>query len=48
MYKPFKELLLSIQENNMQEQRIILEQHFQNWKGDLEQVDDVCIIGVRI
>lgn len=48
MYKPFKELLLSIQEKSMQEQRIILEQHFQNWKGDLEQIDDVCIIGVRI
>ncbi|HEY9083271.1 MAG TPA: SpoIIE family protein phosphatase [Vicingaceae bacterium] len=48
MYKPFKELLLSIQQKSMQEQRIILEQHFQNWKGDLEQVDDVCVIGVRI
>ena len=48
MYKPFKELLLSIQEKTMEEQKIMLEQHFENWKEKLEQVDDVCIIGVRI
>ncbi len=48
MYKPFKNLLLSIQDKSMDEQKIILEQHFKEWKGALEQVDDVCIIGVRI
>ncbi|HEY9082123.1 MAG TPA: YfiR/HmsC family protein [Vicingaceae bacterium] len=48
MYKPFKNLLLGIQDKSMNEQKIILEQHFKEWKGDLEQVDDVCIIGMRI
>ena len=48
MYKPFKELLLSIQESNMDEQKEILEKYFESWKGTLEQVDDVCVIGVRI
>jgi serine phosphatase RsbU (regulator of sigma subunit) len=48
MYKPFKELLLSMQEKTMEEQKIVLEQFFENWKGSLEQVDDVCVIGVRI
>ena len=47
MYKPFKELLLSIQNKTMEEQKIVLEQHFENWRGSLEQVDDVCVIGVR-
>lgn len=48
MYKPFKNLLLSIQDKDMDDQREILEQRFNKWKGDLEQVDDVCVIGVRI
>ena len=48
MYKPFKEFLLSVQNKNMQEQKIAVQNHFNEWKGDLEQVDDVCIIGVRI
>ncbi|MCW9021197.1 MAG: tetratricopeptide repeat protein, partial [Flavobacteriales bacterium] len=48
MYKPFKELLLSIYDKPMEEQKEILNQYFQNWKGSLEQVDDVCVIGVRI
>lgn len=48
MYKPFKELLLSIQDKTMDEQKIVLEQFFMDWKGNLEQVDDVCIIGVRV
>ncbi|MDT8413436.1 MAG: tetratricopeptide repeat protein [Vicingaceae bacterium] len=48
MYKPFKQLLLSIQNKTMDEQKEILAQHFENWKGSLEQVDDVCVIGVRM
>ena len=48
MYKPFKELLLKINNKSMAEQKEILEQHFYKWKGNLEQVDDVCVIGVRI
>lgn len=48
MYKPFKNLLLSIQDKTMDEQKVILEQYFEDWKGSLEQVDDVCVIGVRI
>jgi len=48
MYKPFKELLINIYDKLMEEQEDILKNHFQDWKGDLEQVDDVCVIGVRI
>ena len=47
-YKSFKELLLSIQDKSMDEQKQIIEQTFINWKGELEQVDDVCVIGVRM
>jgi hypothetical protein len=32
----------------MEQQKKKLDEVFENWKGDLEQVDDVCVIGVRI
>jgi serine phosphatase RsbU (regulator of sigma subunit) len=46
--KRFKELLLSIQNENMQKQRQLLEQSFDTWRSDVEQIDDVCIVGVRL
>jgi len=32
----------------MTNQKVIIEQAFEEWRGDLEQIDDVCVIGVRI
>jgi len=32
----------------MAEQKQLLEQTFEEWKGNLEQVDDVLIIGIRV
>ncbi len=46
--KAFKELLLGIQSESMEKQRDSINTAFENWKGDLEQVDDVCVIGVRV
>ncbi|MBL4861702.1 MAG: SpoIIE family protein phosphatase [Crocinitomicaceae bacterium] len=46
--KAFKALLLSIQDKSMEEQKKIIDEVFENWKGKLDQVDDVCIIGIRI
>ena len=44
----FKKLLLSIQDKTMDEQKISIQEAFKNWKGSHEQLDDVCIIGVKI
>jgi len=46
--KRFRTLLSSISEMNMEKQRKELELAFTNWKGCQEQIDDVCVIGVRI
>ncbi len=46
--KPFKDLLLSVHKEPIDTQKELLHQHFEKWKGTLEQVDDVCVIGVRI
>jgi len=48
MIKNFKELLLQIVHLPMLEQEKKIAIEFDNWKGKLEQVDDVCVIGVRI
>jgi serine phosphatase RsbU (regulator of sigma subunit) len=48
MSKKFKELLLSIQNLSMREQENCLKDHFENWKKNNEQVDDVLVIGIRI
>jgi serine phosphatase RsbU (regulator of sigma subunit) len=47
-YTQLKEFLLSIAHLTMNEQKEKLALEFANWKGDLEQVDDVAIIGVRV
>ncbi len=48
MSKRFQELLLSIQNNTMSEQKVLLNTVIEQWKGNVEQVDDILVIGVRI
>ncbi|MBN4062098.1 tetratricopeptide repeat protein [Bacteroidales bacterium AH-315-I05] len=47
-HKKLKELLLSIQKKPMNEQKEKLNKTIEEWKGDLEQVDDICIFGIRV
>ena len=44
----FKELLLSVQGMEMEEQQSFLQYALLNWRQEEPQVDDVCIIGLRI
>jgi serine phosphatase RsbU (regulator of sigma subunit) len=46
--KSFKELIISINYLSMLEQRETLYNTHINWRGANDQVDDICIIGVRI
>jgi serine phosphatase RsbU (regulator of sigma subunit) len=47
-YKQLHEVLLNNSHLPMAEQKNIISSTFDNWKGDLEQIDDVCIIGIKI
>lgn len=47
-YSKFKEVIISIQKKSMSEQREILNETIDAWRGEIEQIDDICIIGVRI
>jgi serine phosphatase RsbU (regulator of sigma subunit) len=46
--KAFREILVSIQEMSMEDQKTFLDQKIEEWRGGLEQVDDICVIGVRV
>lgn len=43
-----KNLLISISNETMENQKKKIDEAFENWKGKLEQIDDVCIIGIRV
>jgi len=46
--KAFKQILKEIFHLPMVEQKKVLYDKFEFWRGELEQVDDVCIIGLKI
>ncbi len=48
MSKKFKDLLLEIHEEPMQEQKRILDKSINDWMGTNSQIDDMLVIGVRI
>lgn len=43
----FQNLLKEVQHLSMSEQKEVLSNSFQEWKGDKKQLDDVCVIGVK-
>jgi serine phosphatase RsbU (regulator of sigma subunit) len=46
-YKQLKKVLLNIHTLSMKQQKVVLENTFLNWKKDEEQIDDVCIMGLK-
>ena len=47
-YKNFKQFLLSISKDDLKIQQNKISKEFSEWKRDFEQIDDVCVMGVRI
>ena len=46
-YQAFKKLLVSISEKEMYKQGLQLDREFEQWKGDMDQLDDVVVIGLK-
>jgi len=44
----FKNLLLSCKDKPMKDQEVFMQNSFDEWKGDIEQIDDVILMGLRI
>lgn len=47
-YKQLQEILISVCDKPMNQQKQALNDVIEKWKGDLEQVDDILVIGIRI
>jgi serine phosphatase RsbU (regulator of sigma subunit) len=47
-YKTFRDKLSAISTMTFGQQRKIIDEEFEIWKGDLEQLDDVCVIGIKV
>ncbi len=47
MYRRFRHLLLTIHQLKMKDQKAFLEESIEGWMGNLDQVDDILIIGIK-
>jgi serine phosphatase RsbU (regulator of sigma subunit) len=47
-FRPFRKLIVENNHKPMEEQKSILNKTFEAWKGELEQVDDVLVMGIRL
>ena len=47
-YSRVRNLLLEIHEFGVDNQKQLIKEAFISWKGDAEQVDDVCVMGLRL
>jgi len=46
--KRFKQLLLGIQDKSMEEQKAILNKEIEEWRGCINQIDDIIVLGIRV
>ncbi len=48
MKKKFKNLLLEISSKSMKDQKQLLETELIDWQGDIKQIDDIIIVGIKV
>lgn len=46
--KPFKQFLVEISHHGMEVQKKLIIEKFDNWRGEIEAIDDVCVFGVKV
>ena len=45
--RKFKQLLIDIHQSPLQDQKGILEMEYEQWKQNIEQIDDILVMGIR-
>ena len=48
MVKKFKTFLTRLSALPIDEQRVKIQEEFHGWKGNHDQVDDICVMGIRV
>lgn len=48
MYKRFRDLIEKISSKEFSNQKEALEKEFKTWKSNLDQVDDICVVGIEV
>jgi ligand-binding sensor domain-containing protein/serine phosphatase RsbU (regulator of sigma subunit) len=46
--KQFRNWLMEIHQLPLSIQKSVLDEKFESWKGNIEQTDDVCVVGIKI
>ena len=44
----FKDLMIECSKKSSEEAKKLLELTFNYWKGDVDQTDDVCVLGIKL
>jgi serine phosphatase RsbU (regulator of sigma subunit) len=44
----FKDFLLSIHRESLDDQKLMLDNEIETWKGGFEQIDDILVLGIKI
>ena len=47
-YLRFRNLIIKSAKLPVSEQMVFLDDSFMKWRGDYEQIDDVCIMGIKV
>ena len=48
MHTPLRKLILEIQGQDIEDQQEAVQAYYENWMGESKQVDDVCVVGIKI
>ena len=47
-YKTFKELVLSTNDDTAMQREAVFSKTAKDWKGELDQTDDILVIGIKV
>jgi serine phosphatase RsbU (regulator of sigma subunit) len=47
-FQKFRDFLVSIHKKSMEDQKKMLDTEIENWRGNMPQIDDILVMGIKI